>query len=92
MKLNDDTTELLIVSSKNARNKIQNKIIQIGSSTISASTNVGNFRIYHDVNMSVKNHIKKVCKSAYFQFRNLSRIRKLLSNDTAEISLRTFVI
>ena len=62
LKLNDDTTELLIMSPKNARNKIQHKFIQIGSSTISASTNVGNFGIYHDINMSVKNHIKKVCK------------------------------
>ena len=38
LKLNDDKPELLIVSSKNPQNKIQNKNIQIGSSTIAAST------------------------------------------------------
>ena len=91
LKLNDDKTELLIVSSKNAQNKIQNKTIQIGSSTISASTNVRNLGIYLDSNMSMENHIKKVCQSAYFQIRNLSSIRKLLSKDTAEILMHAFV-
>ena len=91
LKLNDDKTELLIVSSKNAQSKIQNKDIQIGSSCISASTNVRNLGIYLDSTLSMENHIKKVCQSAYFQIRNLSSIRKLLSKDTAEILMHAFV-
>ena len=55
LKLNDDKTEPLIVSSKNAQNKIQNKNIQIGSLTISAYTNVKNLGIYLDSNMSMEN-------------------------------------
>ena len=57
LKLNDDKTELLIVSSKNAQNKIKNKSIQIGSSTISASSSVRNFGIYLDSTLSMENHI-----------------------------------
>ena len=91
LKLNDDKTELLMVSSKNAQSKIQNKDIQIGSSCISASTNVRNLGIYLDSTLSMENHIKKVCQSAYFQIRNLSSIRKLLSKDTAEILMHAFV-
>ena len=91
LKLNDDKTELLIVSSKNAENKIQNTHIQLGSSTISTSNNVRNLGIYLDSNMSMENHIKKVCQSAYFQIRNLSSIRKLLSKDTVQILMHAFV-
>ena len=91
LKLNDDKTELLIVLSESAQNKIQNTHIQIGSSTISASNNVRNLGIYLDSNMSMENHIKKVCQSAYFQIRNLSSIRKLLSKDTAESLMHAFV-
>ena len=91
LKLNDDKTELLIVSSKNAQNKIQNKNIQIGSSTISAPTNVRNLGIHLDSTLSMENHIKKMCQSANFQIRNLSSIRKLLSKDTAEILIHAFV-
>ena len=66
--------------------------IQIGSSTICcASSNVRNLGIYLDSSMSIENQIKKVCQSAYFQIRNLSSIRKLLSKDTAEILIHVFV-
>ena len=42
--------------------------------------------------MSMENHIKKVCQSAYFQIWNLlSSIRKFLSKDTAEILIHAFV-
>ena len=47
-KLNNDKTELLVVSSKNAQNKMKNKSIRIGSSTISASSSVRNLGIYLD--------------------------------------------
>ena len=83
--------ELLIASSKNAQNKIKNKSIQIGSSTISASSSVQNLGIYLDSTLSMENHIKKVCQSAYFQIRNLRIIRKLLSQDTAEILMHALV-
>ena len=66
LQLNDDKYELLIVSSKNAQNKIQNKSIQIGSSTISASTNAWNLGSYLDSTLSMENH-KKVCQAAYFK-------------------------
>ena len=38
--------------------KIQNKNIQIGSSTISASTNIRNLGIYLDSTLSMENYIK----------------------------------
>lgn len=91
LKLNDDKTELLIVSSKNSQSKIQRNSIQIGSSTISSSTSVRNLGVCFDSTLSMDNHIKKVCQSAYFQIRNLHSIRKLLSKDTAEILLHAFI-
>ena len=39
----------------------------------------------------MENHIKEVCQAAYFQIRNLRSIRKLLSQDTAEILRHAFV-
>ena len=59
-------TELLIVSTKHSQSKIQNKCVQIGSSIISASSNVRNLGIQFDSTMSMDNHIKKVCQSSFF--------------------------
>ncbi len=91
LKLNDDKTELIILSSKHNQTKIQNNTIQIGSSTISSSTSVRNLGVFLDSSMSMETHVKKVCQASYFQIRNLSSIRKLLSQDTAEILLHAFV-
>ena len=91
LKLNDDKTELLIVSTKHSQSKIQNKSVQIGSSIISASSNVRNLGIQFDSTMSMNNHIKKVCQSSFFQIRNLSSIRKMLPKSTAEILVHAFI-
>ena len=36
-------------------------------------------------------HVKKVYQSAYFQIRNISPIRKILSDDTASILINALV-
>ena len=59
--------------------------------SISASTNVRNQGIYLDSTLSMEYHIKKIYQSDYFKIRNLSNIRKLLSKETAEILMHTFV-
>ena len=92
-KLKLNNIELLIVSSKNAQNKIQNnKNIQIGSSTISASTNVRNLGIYLDSTLSVENHIKKIRQSVYNVLPNQeSKQHKKTPKYTAEILMHAFV-
>ena len=57
LRLNDDKTELLIVSTKHSQSKIQNKSVQIGSSITSASSNVRNLGIQFDSTTSINNHI-----------------------------------
>ena len=91
LKSNDDKTELLIVSTKHSQSKIRNKSVQIGSSIVSASSNVRNLGIQFDSTMFMNNHIKKVCQSSFFQIRNLSSIRKMLPKSTAEILVHAFI-
>ena len=74
-----------------SQSKIQNKSVQIGSSIISASSNARNLGIQFDSTMSMDNHIKKVCQSSFFQICNLSSIRKMLPNSTAEILVHAFI-
>ena len=44
-----------------------------------------------DENMSVAEQIKKICQSAYFQIRNISSLRKILSDDTALILVHALI-
>ena len=57
--------------------------LQIASSTINASTNARNLGIVFDNTFSMDNHIKNVCKSTFYQIRNINQIRKVLDHDTA---------
>jgi hypothetical protein len=91
LKLNDDKTELLVLSSKHNQNKIHDDSIQIGSSTITASTSIRNLGAHFDPTMSMESHVKKVCQSSYYQIRNLNSIRKMLSQDTAAIITHAFI-
>ena len=91
LKLNDDKTELLILCSKHHQDKVKNDCIEIGSSTIHASTSVRNLGAYFDHTMSMEEHVKKVCQTTYFQIRNISSIRKLLSHETAAIIMHALV-
>ena len=41
--------------------------------------------------MSMLPHVNSVCKSSFYHLRNISRIRKLLSNKTTETPVHAFV-
>ena len=56
--------------------------------TLSRKKKVG---VIYDSNMSMENHIVAICKAAFFHLRNISRIRKYLSSQTAEMLVHTFV-
>ena len=50
-----------------------------------------NFGVIYDSSMSMENHIMAICKAAFYHLRNISRIRKYLSSQTAEMLVHAFV-
>ena len=91
LKLNDDKSELLIMSSKYHQSKLTTKSLQIASSNIHASSNACNLGIIFDNTLSMDNHIKNMCKPSYFQIRKISVIRKVLDDDTAATLVHALV-
>ena len=91
LKLNDDKTEFLVITSKYHQSKPITDSLQIASSNINASANARNLGIVFDNTLSMENHIKNVCKSTYFQIRNISQIRKVLDDDTAATLIHALV-
>ena len=91
LKLNDDKTELLIISSKYHQSKVTTNSLQFASSNIHASSNASNLGIVFDNTLSMEAHIKNMCKSTYFQIRNINSIRKVLDDDTAATLVHALV-
>ena len=79
VKLNDDKTEYLVISSPHMRNKIVPQNLQVGCVSVPPSENARNLGVFFDQCMKMDKHISKVCQTTYYQLRNISAIRSLLT-------------
>ena len=91
MKLNDDKTEYLIISSPNMRSKITSKDLQVGGVSVSPSSSARNLGVYFDNTMKMDKHISEVCQKSYFQLRSIAAIRPLLSRKAAESLIHSLI-
>ena len=66
-------------------------IISVCDEEISRSAKAGNVGVIYDTSMSMEYHIVAICKAAFYHLRNIGRIRKYLSSQTAEVLVHAFV-
>ncbi len=90
LKLNDDKTEVLYIRSPKHR-RAEFPDITIGQQVIAQSDVVRNIGVLFDKTMTLEPHIKAVTRAAHFHLRNISKIRKFLTNESAEIAIHAFV-
>ena len=90
LKINDDKTEFLIISSTKA-NIPTGTTIQIGHSKIPQSLSCKSLGVTLDTNLFMDKHIKNVCRSAFYHLRNISAIRHLLPTSSAENLIHSLV-
>ena len=77
--LNDDKTEFLLLGTKQQLAKVDINSITVGGSVVNTKPVVRNLGSWFDSQLSMSTHISKLCSSAFFHLRNISRIRKFLS-------------
>ena len=94
LKLNDDKTEVLVVS-KNAKtsNNISTKItpIKIGDSMVEPKDQVRNLGVLFDSTCSLEKHVNNICKGAYHQIRNIRMVRKYLDVESTKTLVHAYV-
>ena len=82
LKINDEKTEFLIMSSKRAKLNMDVDI-EIGNARIDPSPVCRNLGVMFDNHMSMANHIDTACRTMMFHLRNISSIRSLLTESAA---------
>ena len=65
--------------------------ITVGESVVNTKPVVRNLGSGFDSQLSMSIHISKLCSSAFFHLRNISRIRKFLSPEETKTLVNTFV-
>ena len=91
LKINDEKTEFMVISSKHMEKTVENLTLHVGSTEVSKSKSVRNLGVMMDCVMNMDAHITSVCKSAYFQLRNIGAIRQYLTKDVAAQLIHSFV-
>ena len=92
LKLNDDKTAFLVIGSGVQKAKINFKSITVGRHAIQSATAARNLSVWIDESLSMVHQMQQVCKSAYLQIRNTSRIRPFLTQEAAQILIQALIL
>ena len=84
LKLNEKKTEYLLLSSPHMGNKITGTPILVGEEAVSPNNKARNLGVVFDRTMSMKDHISRVCQSAFYHLRRIAEIRHCLTRSAAE--------
>ena len=84
LKLNNEKTEFVLFGSKVNLSKIDIHAILIPDTVIGASDSCRNLGVMLDSTMSMSAQISSICKSVWYQLRNLGLIRKYVTRSAAE--------
>ena len=88
LKLNCDKTELLSIASSNTFQSVgPMPPVVIGSSMVQLSNGTRNLGFYFDRQLDMKQHISNICRSCFFQLRQLRVIRRTLPKDVLKTLL-----
>lgn len=85
LKLNQDKTELAVISSK-FRNRPTLEYVRVGDEFIAPNLSVRNLGIIMDNCFCMEQHVQKICSEANYHLTNISKIRKYLTQDSAKFS------
>jgi len=91
LKMNEDKTEYLIISSKQTARKISPPPLAIGSSEIAPSTSARYLGVTIDRYISMDTHITNLCRNSFMQLRNIAKLRPCIDKESLECIIHGFV-
>lgn len=91
LKLNDDKTEVMYISSSYFHKQIVLNDFTIDSTSIAVTKSARNIGIIFDENMTMKEQVTAICKAAHFHLRNIGSIRKSITYEACEKLIHAFV-
>ena len=90
LKLNEDETEMILVTPKRTRSN--SLPLTIGLNEITPAETVRNLNVHLDEHLSFQQHISFVCRTCYLELRRISSIRHCLSEDATKTLVCSFLL
>ena len=87
-----EKTEFIIIGDRQARESLINKFpTQLLGNSISPTDTVKNLGVIFDSGNTFSNHITNTCRACYYHLKDLRRIRKYLSMETAALLANSMI-
>ena len=92
LKLNDNKTELMLVTSKRTKHlHIMPTSITIGNAQIPFKKSVKNLGLTLDCHLTMNAHVSNIARTCYFELRRLASIRRFLTSTATATLVSAFV-
>ena len=91
LKMNAEKTQVIWIGSRQQLAKVDIKEFQLLSANILFSTTVSNLGVHLDSQLTMQDHVAAMCRSCFFQLRQLRTIRSSLTTDAAKTLAQAFV-
>ena len=92
LKLNPDKTEFIIIGQKKTRDSLKPLFpITLLENSMVLTDKAKNLGVIFDSDNSYSSHVGSVCRACYYHLRDLRRIRKYLTLDTAVLIANAMV-
>jgi hypothetical protein len=85
LSVNPSKTEYLIIGTPQQRAKLTNTSISFQGTTLNPTESTRNLGVIFDQDLSLKQHISSLCKSSYYQIRQIRQIRNSLDLNSATL-------
>ena len=93
LKLNDDKTEVMIISYSIMSTALSIfQCFDIGNASVPFSDTVKNLGVTPDCHLSLKTHVLNLVRTANFELRRISSIRRLLTTEATATLVSAFII
>ena len=92
LKMNDDKTEVILFAPKKLLSGINEISIRVNSEIVHPKSEVESLGVMLDATLNMKKQIISVTKSCYYNLRNISKIRKYLTQEAAKSLVNSTVI
>ena len=91
LKMNADKTQLIWVGTRQQLAKVKIDGIQMIAAYVSVSNTVSNLGVQLDDQLTMNNHVSALCRSCFFQLRQLWTVRRSLTTEVTKTLVHAFI-
>ena len=91
LQINTDKTKLLFFGTQSQLSKVTQSTFNAGGDIVDVTPSARNLGVIFDSGLTMKKHITEVCKTSFYELRNIACIRRFLTMHAAKTVIQALV-